>query len=244
MTIAWKNYQEEAASFMRSLGLDASTDVTVNGVRTTHDIDVLVRSHHVGFDITWLVECKHWKTPISKLHVLALREIVADVGADRGIILSESGFQSGAIEAANLTNIQVTSLAELSLSSKNDIFSMRLREQYVRIESCKERYWAIPKYERIDHGLRPDPGGRGYNGTFIIELCCDLLLRSFRGVFPVKAQSLHCKLNPRFPSHFNSPVEVFSTLEPVILELEMKLDEYDKLQTQLSQACTTNNYMK
>ena len=93
------------------LGLNAVTDVTVKGVRTSHDLDVLVTSHYVGFDITWLVECKHWKTPVNKLHVLALREIVSDVGADRGILLSESGFQSGAIEAANLTNIQVTSLA-------------------------------------------------------------------------------------------------------------------------------------
>ncbi len=89
MTVAWKEYQEEAASFFRSLGLDASTDVTVDGVRTTHDIDVLVKSHHVGFEITWVVECKHWKSRVSKLHVLALREIVADAGADRGILLSD-----------------------------------------------------------------------------------------------------------------------------------------------------------
>ena len=72
MTVAWKEYQEEATSFFRSLGLDASTDVTVDGVRTTHDIDVLVKSHHVGFEITWVVECKHWKTRVSKLHVLGV----------------------------------------------------------------------------------------------------------------------------------------------------------------------------
>src|SRR5688572_5826143 len=104
---AWKEYQEAAALYFRSLGLEAATDVAVRGVRTSHDIDVLVKSHHVGFDITWIVECKNWKTPISKLHVLALREIVSDLGADRGILLSESGFQSGAREAANLTNVQV-----------------------------------------------------------------------------------------------------------------------------------------
>ena len=75
-------------------------------MRTTHDVDVVVRSKHVGFEILWLVECKHWKTSVSKLHVLGLREIVADTGADRGIALSESGFQSGAVEAANLTNVQ------------------------------------------------------------------------------------------------------------------------------------------
>lgn len=73
----WRDYQEEAAEFFRSLGLDASTNVSVDGVRTTHDVDVLVRSHHAGFDVLWLVECKLWKTPVSKLHVLALREIVA-----------------------------------------------------------------------------------------------------------------------------------------------------------------------
>src|ERR1700731_1259012 len=121
MANAWKEYQEEAASFFRSLGLDASTDVTVTGVRTTHDIDVVVKSRHIGFEIMWLVECKHWKTRVSKTHVLALREIVADIGADRGILLSEAGFQSGAIEAANLTNVRVTSLAEISVTARNDI---------------------------------------------------------------------------------------------------------------------------
>src|SRR5688572_30087925 len=107
MAVDWKDYQEEAASFFRSIGLNASTDASVKGVRTSHNIDVLVKSVHAGFDITWIVECKHWKTRVSKLHVLALREIVQDIGADRGILLSEEGFQSGAVEAATLTNVQV-----------------------------------------------------------------------------------------------------------------------------------------
>ena len=81
----------------------------------------------------------------SKLHVLALREIVSDIGADRGILLSETGFQSGVIEAANLTNVQATSLSELRVAAKNDILSMQLRELYDRVEVCKERYWDIPK---------------------------------------------------------------------------------------------------
>ncbi len=96
--MTWEKYQEEAAEFFRSLGLYAQTDAKVQGVRTQHDIDVLIKSHHVGFEVTWIVECKKWNTRISKLHVLALREIVSDTGADRGILLSESGFQSGAIE--------------------------------------------------------------------------------------------------------------------------------------------------
>lgn len=227
MAIAWKEYQEEAASFFRSLGLDASINVTVNGVRTTHDVDVLVKSQHVGFSITWLVECKHWKKRVSKLHVLALREIVSDVGADRGILLSEVGFQSGAIEAANLTNVQVTSLAEVSATAMNDIYSMRLRELYDRIEDCNDRYWDIPKDHRIEHGLRPDVGGSAYSGTRTIELCRDLLSRAFRGLYPVKAEVLAAFVTPGLPEHFNSPKEVVAAVEPMVGELEEKLGAYE-----------------
>jgi hypothetical protein len=77
----WNDYQEETAEFFRSIGLEANPNVTINGVRTSHDVDVVLRSNHFGFDLLWLVECKHWKTPVSKLHVLALREIVSDTGA-------------------------------------------------------------------------------------------------------------------------------------------------------------------
>src|SRR5271169_1004899 len=114
--VAWKDYQEEAAEFFRSLGLSATTDQTLQGVRTAHDVDVFVRIDVAGFAIKWIIECKHWKSAVTKLHVLALREIVSDLGADRGIILCETGFQSGAVEAANLSNVQVTSLAALFVS--------------------------------------------------------------------------------------------------------------------------------
>ena len=70
MSASWREYQDEAAAFFRSLGLNAVSDVRVQGVRTTHDIDVLVKSRHAGFEVTWIVECKLWNAPVSKLHVL------------------------------------------------------------------------------------------------------------------------------------------------------------------------------
>jgi restriction system protein len=70
--VAWKEYQEEAAEFFRSLGLSAVTDQTLQGVRTEHDVDVFVRIDVAGFEVKWIVECKHWKSAVTKLHVLAL----------------------------------------------------------------------------------------------------------------------------------------------------------------------------
>jgi hypothetical protein len=226
VAINWKDYQEEAAAFFRSLGLTASTDVTVKGVRTSHDVDVLVKSIHVGFEATWIVECKHWQTRVSKLHVLALREIVSDVGADRGILLSEAGFQSGAIEAATLTNVQVTSLAEVSISAKNDIYAMRLRDLYNRIEDCNDRYWEIPKELRIEHGLRPDVGEVNYSGARAIDLARDLLSRALRGRYPFRSEVFAAFIEPRLPEQFFSAQEVFAAVEPIVNELERRLNVY------------------
>ncbi len=169
MATDWNDYQEEAASLFRSMGLEAETNVTMRGARTNHDVDVVVKSHHAGFDVTWLVECKHWKAPVSKLHVIALRAIVAELGADRGILLCEAGFQSGAVEAANLTNVQVTSLGNVRATAGSDISAMRLRELYDRVETCRQKYWDLPKDLRIEHGLREDAGGYGYSGARVVE---------------------------------------------------------------------------
>jgi hypothetical protein len=224
MSADWKKYQEETAAFFRELGLDAETDVTMRGVRTTHDVDVVVKSYHAGFDVTWLVECKLWQSKVSKLHVLALREIVHDVGADRGIILAESGFQSGAIEAATLTNVHVTSLAGLRRTASSDIFSMRLRELYDRIGVCKERYWDIPKEIRIQYGLRFAIGDFGYSGASIINIVEDFLRKAFRGNYPIEVDQLAATVVPHWPERFNDASEIVIAIDSLVRELEAKLD--------------------
>jgi hypothetical protein len=227
MANSWNEYQEEAAAFFRSLGLDAQLDVTVRGVRTSHDIDVLVKSHHIGFNVTWIVECKYWKNRVSKLHVLALREIVADVGVDRGIILSEAGFQSGAIEAATLTNVRVTSLADIRVTASSEILAMRLRELYDRVKACREQYWNIPKDERIAHGLRPPVGAVGYSAINVMDLAGDLLTKAFRGTYPIHSETLAAMVIPGFLRQFTTAEDLITALEPMISELEIRFKQYE-----------------
>ena len=223
MATDWNDYQEEAAALFRAMGLEADTNVTVQGVRTTHDVDVLVKSHHAGFDITWIVECKHWKSPVTKLHVLALREIVSDTGADRGILLCEAGFQSGAIEAANLTNVRVTSLENVRSTAGRDISSMRLRELFDRVEAARTQYWDIPKRKRIELGLRQDVGEWGYSGARAMESCGELITKAFRGSYPFRGESLQVFVDFGKDREFVSPDDVIATVEPMVQELEERL---------------------
>lgn len=220
---AWREYQEEAAAFFRSIGLTAENDAKIIGVRTRHDVDVLVKSSHYGFEITWIVECKQWKSPVSKLHVLGLREIVSDVGADRGILLSEAGFQRGAKEAAALTNVQVTSLAEMRQTTGMRLAAMRIQDLFDRVEICHDRYWRIPKEWRIDDDLRPDVGSVGYSATNVIDGCRDVISRAIRGSFPFKCQHMAAFILAPLAREFTSSEDALACVEPLVEDLERRL---------------------
>ena len=226
---AWKNYQNEVCDFFHTLGMSAETDVRVRGIRTDHDIDVLVKSTYAGMDIVWVVECKRWKTKISKLHILGLRQIVTDIGSDRGILLSETGFQSGALEAAALTNVQLTSLADLKQKTSDQIALIKIREIFDLLEKCQSRYWDIPKSKRIESGLRPEVYDIGYSGDHIITYCRDVLTHAMRGVFPISIETIQTVAYPVLKRDFLNVHEVIIALEALIRELDVKLTNAEKL---------------
>jgi restriction system protein len=227
MIKAWQEYQEETAKFFRGLGMKADTDVKAQGVRTTHDIDVLVTTRYSGFELRWVVECKNWNAAVSKLHVLALREIVSDLGADRGILLAEAGFQSGALEAAHLTNVQLTSLAELRQPAESQVYAMRVIEIYDRVQSCRARYWAISKEDRIKYRLRPQAPLPGYSGDRVVACCDDLLKKAMRAAYPVEPDPLDRAIYGLRES-FSSAHEVYDTVQHMVVELEERLNAAER----------------
>lgn len=60
----WRTYQQEIADFFRSLGLAATVDAQVDGVRARHTIDVRVTFERFGIQHRWVVERKHWRSRI------------------------------------------------------------------------------------------------------------------------------------------------------------------------------------
>ena len=101
----WRDYQEQVATFFRENGCNAEVEAKVQGARASHDVDVLVTFDRHGVPCQWIIECKLWNRAVPKEKVLILKNIVEDVGADRGILFSESGFQKGALSAVHKANI-------------------------------------------------------------------------------------------------------------------------------------------
>lgn len=227
------------AEFFRELGLEAETDVKVQGARTMHDIDVYVTSRHVGFELAWLVECKNWGRRVPKERVFTLRTIVDDVGADRGFMMAERGYQKGALEAALLTNVHLASLAELRETHSYDLGMSQLRSLGPRVDRCSERYWAIEKTHRIDHDLRPDYV-HGYSGTNVMQAANFSLDRAFREGFPVPYDRLLGAMASTFGRRVlldevadpqaiaRTPMELFRILNEEISDLEVRLDRAER----------------
>jgi restriction system protein len=92
---------------------------------------------HIGVPILWLVECKCWSARVSKAEVMAFRAIVADVGADRGWLMAENGFQSGAVEAATFSKVHLSSMVGLRSIVAGALAASRLSNLRRRIEDLR-----------------------------------------------------------------------------------------------------------
>ena len=155
--------------------------------------------------------------------MLGLREIVTDLGADRGILLCEAGFQSGAVEAANLTNVQASSLANLSLETKRDISAMRLRDIADRVASAKSLYWDLDKSYRIKVGLRAGTFEHGYSGNLIVQYSETVLGEARLQRYPIQMGELGRVTGYDLPKIYHSFDEVAVALDPILTDLEKRL---------------------
>ncbi|MFJ4821536.1 restriction endonuclease [Streptomyces sp. NPDC088801] len=147
----WQKYQHEVAEMLSKLGFITKVEEEVPGVRAVHDIDVTARITSAGIAQLWVVECKKWKRAVPKERVLAFSAIVADVGADRGLMFAENGFQAGAIRAARNTNLTLTSLVDFRQNTADEVAAMKVRGLQERITALENKFgsiWDLTQEER------------------------------------------------------------------------------------------------
>ena len=169
----WKKYEQQAAEFFRSLGCHVEIGATIKGARAKHKIDVWVVFTRFGIETKWVVDCKFWRKPVTKEKVLALTGVAQDVGADRGVLVSQRGFQAGAVRAAEHTNVTLTSLEDLKRTAQNDLILSAL--QTLETKAIAVRYGLHELYssERTGPGsitAKPLPGVDGKAVMDAIEL--------------------------------------------------------------------------
>lgn len=102
----WQELQNLTAEYLAVAGYKATTPYELNTARGKVEVDVYVEAPYELIKHI-LIECKYWKTPVTKEKIHAFRTVVHDCGAELGIIISKNGYQSGAIEAAAFSNVRL-----------------------------------------------------------------------------------------------------------------------------------------
>ena len=80
-------------------------DVRIPVEDGTYQIDVYAVFTAMGVEFKVLCECKQYSSPVGRDKVAILNDKLKSVGAHKGILLSTSGFQSGAIQYAKVHGI-------------------------------------------------------------------------------------------------------------------------------------------
>ncbi len=103
----WQELQNFVAQVFTEIGCDARIEHSLTTVRGSINIDVYVEDKIGTPPLIYLCECKHWNSRVPKSIVHSFRSVVSDVGANRGLIISKTGFQAGAFEAAEHSIIEL-----------------------------------------------------------------------------------------------------------------------------------------
>lgn len=217
---AWHKYQSQTAAVFSDLGCSVSVDAEVAGARAVHRVDVLVQFTRWGLPQIWVVECKHQGRRVPKSAVEALKSIVLDTGADKGFLISESGFQPAAVAAAGLTNISLLSLSKLQTDSASDVQEHLLSRLELEVLSLLKVLKGLQvELERSENdgslfvkfGVRPGVDGRSAASgvgslSFLVSAMQGVRIGEFANVIPRS-----------FPKETNRYVELPNT-EAVIAE--------------------------
>ena len=111
----WGGFERLIATLHETGDVSVEQNVVLKG-RSGADrqIDVLVR-HRTGlYEHLIVVECKHWKKRVERLHVDALANACREVGASKGVIFSTKGFQRGAVQQAEHDGIDLFRVRDLT----------------------------------------------------------------------------------------------------------------------------------
>lgn len=108
----WRALQHSAAAILSESGLTASVDHEIPLARGTVRVDVYARDPSTKPETHLICECKLWQSPVSKDIVHAFRTVVTDAGVHRGFLISTKGFQAGAVQAAEFSNLTLLTWSE------------------------------------------------------------------------------------------------------------------------------------
>jgi restriction system protein len=108
----WRALQDQVGRILEESGFVVEVDEELAIARGKVAVDVIAQDPLSSPPLLYVCECKYWSRRVPKTVVHAFRTVVSDLGANVGLIISCRGYQSGASEAAQYTNVRLLTWQE------------------------------------------------------------------------------------------------------------------------------------
>ena len=173
----WRDLENTVADILRECGIAVQQQVNVALPRGSVDLDVLAEETVEGISSKIVCECKDWRTNVPREKVHAFRTVMDETGANRGYIISRVGFQIGAIEAANATNVALLTFEQFQERYFQKWITRRCRDLEDAIGNFNVYYEPLgrPGY----HALENDEERRAYDQVWAHYAFAGILLMHF-----------------------------------------------------------------
>lgn len=109
----WRQLQTGVCRLLNEVGLTAEIEKKLKTPRGEVEIDVYAVDENSVDQIRYLIECKNWASPIPQSVVHSFTTVMHETGGNIGFIVSREGFQSGATQYMQNTNIVGATYLEL-----------------------------------------------------------------------------------------------------------------------------------
>lgn len=127
----WKRFEKLVARIHIALCRDAEvkwSEKLIDTSGTERQIDVTIRTKTGPHQMLGIIQCKYEKRPVSITEVEAFTVVKKDLNAATAILVSRSGFQSGAEAKAKLHDIRLWTLDEAEkVAWREEVRTFRLR---------------------------------------------------------------------------------------------------------------------
>lgn len=153
----WKELQEWTSQILSECGWKSNTEVKLPTVRGQVELDVYALEVVAGREYRTAVECKYWAERVPQHVAHSFRTVVADLGVNSGYIVSRAGFQAGAYQAVEKTNIRLLTWEEFqSLFEEQWYYSYFVEEVTKRFDDLTPYLEPLPAMAAWDQYLNPE----------------------------------------------------------------------------------------
>jgi hypothetical protein len=148
----WKRFERLTAALhiLQMQGAAVTWNDEING----YQIDVSVRFRFGSYEYLVIVECRDHSRPVERKDIAAFATTIEQTGANKGVVVSAAGFQSGAHNLARLKSIDTFILSEMPDDWPVTVLAT-IRTPFLGIRKVRFRVRGTETWKRVPDAVCP-----------------------------------------------------------------------------------------